>query len=83
MTREAFAMLCYLTLMDHHGDSYFMAHPDYIEGKRYLLSEGYDAYAALDRVNQEKVLGYLIDWHQPIPKPIEAYEEELLNETIR
>lgn len=70
---KAFAALCYLVLMDHHGEGYDEAHPVYIEDQTVLLERGYAAFASLDAFNQGKVLGHIIKWSYEVPDDIKTY----------
>lgn len=59
---EAFAAICYLVIMDHHGKGYGHAHPDYIQEKLGMLREGYMAIGRLDGENKAKVMAHLEKW---------------------
>ena len=61
-TPRQFAAICFLVLMDHHGDSYKEAHPNYIDEKLTLLDMGYAAYGMLDMYNKLKVAEHLESW---------------------
>jgi hypothetical protein len=68
-TERAFAALCFLVLMDHHGTGYKEAHPRYIDEKSMMLSMGYDAaFSMLDGENQDRVITHLKDWGYSIPE---------------
>lgn len=75
MNGETFSAVCYLVLMNHHGEGYTSAHPSYVKEKLGILSMGYNAYAFLDRQNQLLVLDYLNYWKIEWPKKIREYEE--------
>jgi len=74
ISEKAFAMLCYLVLMDHHGHGYIDAHPSYIEEKLYILNLGIEAWELLDYPNQRKVLQYLGHWKFQVPEEIKKQE---------
>lgn len=76
-TPEAFSALCYLVLLDHHGQGYSEAAPSYIEEKLHLLEMGYEAYGKLDYQNQRKVITHLDLWRYELPQEIQDYELEL------
>jgi hypothetical protein len=76
---KAFAAICYLVLMDHHGNGYVEAHPTYVEEKLRMIDAGYGAYSFLDRPNQVKVRNYLSLWKYSLPEPIVKYESEINN----
>lgn len=76
INKEQFAAICYLVIMDHHGDGYSRAHPDYIESKLSILDRGYDAYCALDRENQRRVMHHIELWGYELPEEIKNYERE-------
>ena len=75
INEEAFSALCYLVLMDHHGDGFVEAHPSYMEEKRSLLDNGYEAYGALDRLNQLEVKQHILRWGYSLPEKIADYEK--------
>lgn len=70
-----FATLCYLVLMDHHGDGVAEAHPNYASEKLPMIDAGYDAYVYLDRPNQETVKRLLTKWGYEEPKPVKEFEK--------
>ena len=74
---KTFATICYLVLMNHHGQGIYEAHPHYVEEKLLMLNAGYDAYIYLDRSNQISVKNYLEQWKYELPEPIVKYENEL------
>lgn len=72
MNEKTFAAICYLVLMDHHGDGFFnLAHPDYVREKLSLLDRGFEAYHALDHINQGRVRRYLKEWKCEFPVELE------------
>jgi len=73
----AFGALCFVVIIDHHGGGWELAHPSYIEEKVAMIRMGYDAYAMLDRDNQERVLTYLKRWGYALPPELEKYEADL------
>lgn len=81
---KTFAMVCYLVLMNHHGQGILEAHPSYVEEKISILNSGYDAYGYLDRSNQITVKNYLEQWKHELPDKISEYEKEFaeLNSVI-
>ena len=76
INNEEFSAVCYLVIMNHHGNGFINAHPSYIREKLSMLSAGYDAYGYLDRDNQLEVIEYLKKWKCDIPTPIQTYEDE-------
>lgn len=70
MDEKTFAMVCFMTLMDHHGAGYMEAHPSYIEEKRHMLDCGYDAFGYLDIHNMRKVKRYFDLWRIELPEKI-------------
>ena len=79
MTPESFAALCFVCIINHHGNGWLqLAHPDYVEEKRIaMLNAGFDAYAFLDRENQLAIIGYFKYWKLELPDSVKSYEKEL------
>lgn len=75
MTPQLFATICFNILMGMN-DGYIGKAPSYVEEKVHMLKAGYEAYDWLDRNNQLKVLGYLLNWKVELPEQIRKYEEE-------
>ncbi len=82
INEKQFSALCYLILMEHHGQRIFQAAPQYIEEKLSMLKTGYNAYGYLDRPNQLKVLAYLDKWQYAYPEIIKK-EEDYLKDVLR
>ncbi len=76
ITEKQFAAVCFLILMNHHGDGIEEAHPSYIEEKLPMLNSGYEAYGYLDHHNRMAVLIYLKKWHYDLPEQIKLYEQD-------
>ena len=75
-TPEAFALLCYLTLMEP-GTGLQNKAPSYIFEKQRMLKCGYDAFAYLDINNMRHVMNYCRLWGVEIPPLIEdAYADQ-------
>lgn len=74
-TKEQFAAICYLVLMDHHGAGYDHAHPSYAAEKWDVMAgAGYmTAFGLLDSFNQGQVLGHLKKWGYEPPEEIKSY----------
>jgi hypothetical protein len=54
--------------MDHHGEGYKEAHPNYIEEKLYILNLSCaDAFGLLDYINQAKLRAHLERWEYEMP----------------
>lgn len=70
MDEKTFAMVCFMTLMYHHGAGYLEAHPSYIEEKRRMLDCGYDAFGYLDLENMRNVVAYCMKWGVQLPDKI-------------
>lgn len=68
---DKFAMVCYLVLMQN-GDGIIDKHPSYIDEKQYLLKRGYEAFAALDLLNQAIVIAWHGAWGLALPEEITA-----------
>jgi len=73
MTKEIFAKICFLCLMDHHGEGWKNAHPNYIDEKSSMLNAGFGAFGYLDGNNQEKVYEYFEKWNLEFPNLNEQY----------
>jgi hypothetical protein len=72
---EAFAMLCFLVLMEN-GQGISDKSPVYIGEKMYLLKHGIEAFGALDIHNMRKVKAWCDKWHIEMPKECQKYLEE-------
>lgn len=72
-TPQQFAAICYLVLMDHHGDGYGEAHPAYAGEKARIVGMGYDAAGPLDSENQAKVVQHLRRWGYELPEEVLEY----------
>lgn len=72
---RAFAALCYLVLMDHHGRGYGYTHPSYAKENLAMLSmEPRDAFAVLDYQNQERVTSHIKQWGFKMPAVLSRIE---------
>lgn len=60
-------------LMDHHGEGYINAHPNYVHEKLSILDAGYDAFGYLDPENQHQVIKWLKEWKYDTPDRIKEY----------
>lgn len=72
-TTEQFAAtaICFIVLIDHHGDGYNEAHPNYIlEKLRMIQMNPQDAYGMLDQENQLRVRRLLVRWGFELPEEI-------------
>jgi len=68
LTKEQFSAICFLTLMEHHGEGVIEAHPNYIGEKLPMLKMDYgDAYGMLDSSNQAKVREHVKKWGYVMP----------------
>ena len=71
ITPKQFAIICFMVMMDHHGEGYIQAHPDYALEKIAILNLGYaDAFVWLDQENQQEVLAFLEHWKFKVPETI-------------
>lgn len=70
--QNTFASLCFVVLMDHHGNGYRLAHPEWIKDKSIMLTMGYDAWGMLDVENQCYVRGHLKDWGYQMPRKLQS-----------
>ena len=73
INEKQFSAICYLVLMNHHGEGMINAHPSYIEEKLSMLNAGWDAYGYLDRLNQNEVKKHLTKWGYELPEIIKKY----------
>lgn len=62
-----FAVACYLTLCDSHGNGFQELHPSYPTEKLYIATLGYSAYGHLDSENQMRLREYLEKWGYEMP----------------
>ena len=67
---KQFSAICFLVLMNHHGEGIEAAHLNYIEEKLVLLTSGYDAWGYLDSNNKAKVIRLIKKWGYDIPDEI-------------
>lgn len=67
INEKTFSAICYLILMNHHGQGIQEAHPSYIEEKLSMLNAGLDAYGYLDSLNQAEVEKHLTKWGYEFP----------------
>ena len=75
-----FTIICFLALIDDHGEGWEKTHPSYIfEKAGYLESDPSEerAYAALDRRNQLRVKQYFESNDLKLPDVVRRYEEGL------
>ena len=70
-TGETFAMMCFIVLMNHHGNGYIEAHPIYLEEKQHMIGSGYNAFAMLDIHNKRTVIKWLEKWNIEVPEIIQ------------
>lgn len=77
MNEKIFAALCYTVLMNGHGRGISDTAPSYLSEKMYLLEEGYDAFLALDALNQGIVIGHLMKWKVEVPEKIKKYTNSI------
>lgn len=69
-----FSIVCFLALVDHHGEGWGHTHPSYL-AEKFGFKTDEDAYGVLDRINQERVLRYCEKWRMPLPHCVEEYEK--------
>jgi len=74
INEKQFSAICFLVLMNHHGNGIFEVHPTYIQEKLSILNSGWDAYSYLDRENQNQVKNFLKRWNYKLPERIKDYE---------
>ena len=67
---KTFAALCFLILMNHHGQGCKEAHPNYIREKISMLDMGLNAFALLDSPNKKSVGEHLRKYGYEIPEII-------------
>lgn len=75
ISSEAFALVCYLVLMQN-GEGIMDKHPDYILEKQRLLESGYSAFAALDIHNMRRVKGWCEKWKVEMPEAARIHLEQ-------
>lgn len=75
LTPEKFAMVCFLVLMQN-GQGILDKHPDYIEEKQAMLTDGYDAFGRLDYSNMAKVIEWHTTWEVKLADEIQKYIED-------
>lgn len=75
ISSEAFALTCYLVLMQN-GEGILDKHPDYILEKQRLLESGFSAFGALDLHNMRKVKEWCERWNIAMPEDAAVYLEE-------
>lgn len=70
-TDRQFAVMCYLVLMNHHGEGIFEAHPDFaLEKVKILDLEPYSAWSMLDESNKISLIDYLRMWGFALPRSV-------------
>jgi hypothetical protein len=67
-SKDIFATICYLVLMDHHGDGFIEAHPAYIGEKHRMMQEGWSAFGRLDIENMRRVMDWCRAWKCDLPE---------------
>lgn len=74
---KTFQIICFLALMDHHGEGWHHASPHYLEEKKHLLEVSEEvAFAQLDQTNQQRVIHYCRIWRVTIPSVVLKYIED-------
>jgi len=68
INEKQFSAICFLILMNHHGEGVMKAHPTYVEEKLAMLNAGFDAYGYLDSENQNEVKKFLMKWSYELPE---------------
>jgi hypothetical protein len=74
--KDIFAQMCYQVLLDHHGEGYKNAHPNYIEEKFALRRMGYNAILSLDPQNIRHVINWVRRWGYDVPDIVKKYLSE-------
>jgi len=75
ITSEAFALVCYLVLMQN-GEGIMDKHISYILEKQRLLEAGFSAFGALDIHNMRRVKGWCDKWKIEMPEVARIYLEQ-------
>jgi len=71
--KDVFAQMCYQVLLDHHGEGYKNAHPNYVEEKFPVRRMGYNALLSLDHVNIRLVFDWVRQWGYDVPDEVKNY----------
>lgn len=76
ISEEAFAALCYLTIMTGGGGLEDKA-PDYVAEKMIMLNAGEQAFTFLDSRNKVRLAAYLHNWNVEKPEIVHQYFNRL------
>jgi hypothetical protein len=71
-SESIYPIICYLALVTS-TDGKWDKHPTYLLEKTDLIQSGLEAFAALDFINQTRVIEYCGKWSLPVPKPWANY----------
>jgi hypothetical protein len=73
-----YPIICYLALVTS-TDGKWDKHPTYLLEKTDLIQSGLDAFAALDFINQTRVIEYCRKWTVSVPKSWADYYDAQAN----